>query len=206
MRDRTTMRAWGRLAMVVAVAAAAVLGGCGAQRAGSPAIVRGGPVEGEERVFVAGEVYFAPQLDADGFARMRERGVRTVINMRSASEMAELAAGDEEKAGFDEAAAVAAMGMDYVHIPLGREDGYEPADVDAFAAAIESAQGPVLLHCLSGARARVMWQAYLVRERGYRLDEAVELTRTVGDGPYSIELLLDQRLRQTPGRRLDAGS
>lgn len=204
MIERKAMRACVRGVLVLALAV--VLGGCGATRAESPAIVRGGPVEGEEQVFVAGEVYFAPQLDADGLARMRDRGVGTVINMRSTAEMAELAAGDEEKAGFDEAAAVQALGMTYVHVPLGRDDGYAPEDVDAFAAAVESAQGPVLLHCQSGARARVMWQAYLVRERGYRLDDAVELTRTVGDAPYSIELLLDQRLRQTPSGPLKAGS
>jgi uncharacterized protein (TIGR01244 family) len=179
-----------------------MLGGCNQRRAAGPQISTGHPVEGEARVFVASDVYFAPQLDAEAFQRMAERGVRTVINLRSVNEMSELArdtSGEPDgKPGFDEPAALRNLGMHYVHIPLGGDDGYEPADVDAFTAAITASQGPVLVHCQSGARARTMWQAYLVRERGYSLNEAVEITRTVGDQPYPIERLLGRRLHQKP--------
>ncbi len=190
------------LHFVTVVVFALSLTACTSHRSTGPRITTGHAVEGESRVFLAGDVYFGPQLDAEAFSRMADRGVRTVINLRSTNEMIELAHDTSHEAngapGFDEAAALNALGMNYIHIPLGGDDGYEPADVDAFAQAIESADGPVFVHCLSGARARVMWQAYLVRERGYTLDQAVEITRTVGDQPYSIERLLGKRVHQTP--------
>ena len=194
------------LHIVTAIVLALTLTACSSHRSASPRITTGQAVEGESRIYLAGDMYFGPQLDAEAFERMADRGVRTVINLRSTSEMTELARDtiDEESGtpGFDEAAALSALGINYIHIPLGGDDGYEPADVDAFAHAIESAHSPVLVHCLSGARARVMWQAYLVRERGYTLDQAVEITRTLGDQPYSIERLLGKRIHQKPTRAL----
>jgi uncharacterized protein (TIGR01244 family) len=195
---------------MVAVAGVVLVGGCGQTRSdalgradGPPPVVHGGAVEGEKGVFVAGPVYFAAQPDAAQLARLRERGVATVINLRSTGEMEKLKGGE---APLDEAAEVQRLGMRYVHIPLGGDDGYEPADVEAFARAMDASgwdrSGPVLVHCASGGRARAMWQAYLVEERGYTLDEAAAVARTVGEEPTAVEKLLGRRVKQRVGGAL----
>ncbi len=189
---------WSETLIVVVISA--LLTACTSHPVRGPAVVSGIAIAEEEGTYQAGDIYFAGQLDEPAFTRMRDRGVTTVINLRSNEEMEELAADDE--APLDESAALAAMSVRYVHIPLGGDDGYEPADVQAFAEAIEAADGPVLVHCASGGRARTMWQAYLVKHRGYSLDDAAAVTRTVGGQDSAIERLLGRRVRLTPGSAL----
>ncbi|MBX3364569.1 MAG: tyrosine-protein phosphatase [Phycisphaeraceae bacterium] len=179
---------------------ALLLGACTSSSPHRPVVASGAAVPDMTRIYRAGDIYFAGQPDVARFEQLRDLGVRTVINLRSAREMTELA--EAEQDALDQITVLRDLGLHYVHIPLGGNDGYNPTHVQAFAAAIEAASGPVLVHCASGARARVMWQAYLVTYRGYTLDEAVEITRTLGDNPYPIEQLLGRRLRQRPAGRL----
>ncbi len=145
-------------------------------RSDGPAVVAGSAIEGREGFYRAGQLTFGPQPDAAMLETFRAEGTTTIINLRSREEMTDLIV--EEN--LDEAAALDAAGVRYVHIPLGGDDGYEPADVEAFASAVESARGPVLIHCYSGGRARTMWQADLVKHRGYSLAEAEEITASIG--------------------------
>lgn len=176
-------------------------GGCahGGRRGDpGPAVVRGSALAEPEGFYQAGTIVFGPQPDEALFLAMRDRGVGTVINLRSRQEMEDL----HEETGLDEAAAIERAGMAYIHIPLGGEDGYAPGDIDAFAAAIESADGDILVHCRSGARARIMWQAYLVERRGYSLAEAAAVAKTIGERPSALERLLDREIRPRAGRPL----
>ena len=68
------------------------------------------------------------------------------------------------------------------------------------AAAIESADGDILVHCRSG-RAWIMWQAYLVERRGYSLAEAAAVAKTIGERPVSPERLLIARSGRGPAGR-----
>lgn len=149
-------------------------------------VEEGAPVEGMDAPsFRAGRIAVSAQPTAGDLRRVRERGVGTVINLRSNKEMA-----DREAVPFDEAAEVADLGMTYVHIPLGGDDGYSPEDVDAFARALEACDGDAIIHCASGGRARAMWSAYLIRERGWTPEQAERLRRTLGEKPGALERLL----------------
>jgi uncharacterized protein (TIGR01244 family) len=179
------------------------LAGCAASPSSGDApdqvpVTTGAPVQGHEGYYSAGRFTFGPQPDGATLDALAPGGAATVINLRSSGEMADLAA--EEN--FDEAAHLRDAGVRYVHIPLGGDDGYAPEDVDAFAAAVESTDGPVLIHCLSGSRARTMWQAYLVRHRGYSLARAERVAATLGGTPTPLEQLLGRDVRSSVGAPL----
>lgn len=138
-----------------------------------------------EAFYRAGRLVVGGQPKAKDLRALRAQGVGTVINLRSNKEM-----GDRGEVGYDEAAEAEHLGMTYVHIPLGGGDGYKPADVDAFVAALEVCHGDALVHCASGNRARAMWSAYLIRERGWTEADADRLMRTLGAHATPLEQLL----------------
>jgi uncharacterized protein (TIGR01244 family) len=85
------------------------------------------------------------------------------------------------RVGFDEAALVKELGMKYVHIPLRgtAANRYGPKQLDAFVAALDAADGKVLLHCTIAWRASHLWAAYLIRERHTPVESALAQTRRI---------------------------
>jgi uncharacterized protein (TIGR01244 family) len=85
------------------------------------------------------------------------------------------------RVGFDEAALVKEIGMKYVHIPMRgtAANPYGPKQLDAFVAALDAADGKVLLHCTIAWRASHLWAAYLIRERQVPVETALAQTRRI---------------------------
>jgi uncharacterized protein (TIGR01244 family) len=110
-------------------------------------------------VSVGDDMFIGGQPTETALRDLAARGVTTVVNLRMPEEMA--------RVGFDEAALVKELGMKYVYIPMRgtRDNPYGPKQLDAFAAAMASADGKVLLHCTIAWRASHLWAAYLIRER-----------------------------------------
>lgn len=127
-------------------------------------------------------VSVAPQIDPDDFRRAAEAGFRLVINNRAEDETPGQLSSAEACALAEQA------GLAYAHIPV-RMQTLSVADVDAMAAALESAQGPVLAYCLSGARSAVLW-ALAEAKGGARADGLIEAARTAGYdlAPYRAAL------------------
>lgn len=129
-----------------------------------------------ENVFIGG------QPTERALRELRAKGVTTIVNLRMPEEMARI--------GFDEAALAKELGMRYVHIPMNGSaaNPYGPKQLDAFAAAMSSADGKVLLHCTVAWRASHMWAAYLIRERNIPVQTALEQTRKINlrdDQPFN---------------------
>lgn len=59
---------------------------------------------------------------------------------------------DSESRGFDEAAAVEALGMSYVSLPVDPKGGINFENASALNEALAGFDGPVLVHCGSGNR------------------------------------------------------
>ena len=148
--------------------------------------------EGFKQVLArSGRVYIAGQPTEDGLARMQQLGVKTVVNLRTDREV-----NDREIVPFDEAAAVEALGMRYVRIPLGGDETpYRPEAVDAFDQALKDTDGPVLLHCTVAWRASHLWAAWLVTHQGYTLQDAVDEARRVNFSMTPFERLLGKRVQ-----------
>jgi uncharacterized protein (TIGR01244 family) len=139
-------------------------------------------------VSVGDDMFIAGQPTEKALRDLRAQGVTTIVNLRMPEEMA--------RVGFDEEALARELGMRYVHIPMrgSPENPYGPKQLDAFADAMASADGKVLLHCTVAWRASHLWGAYLIRERGIPAADAVAHARRInlGDdrassGPQPLE-------------------
>lgn len=141
-------------------------------------------------LFEDGRVFIAGQPDETALKAFAAEGVTAVVNLRTPDEMA-----DPEQAGFDEAAVVAAAGMDYVAIPVGGEEyPYRTEVVDRLASVLESHPGPVVVHCRSAHRASYVWVAYLVDKQGLSLDDAIARGEQMRLQPSPLEGLLGRDL------------
>ena len=91
----------------------------------------------------------APQLAPEDVAQAASQGFRLLINNRPDGEA------PGQPSGAAMAAAAAAAGLGYVHIPFAGPPG--AAQVDAMRAAVQAADGPVLAFCRSGTRSITVW-------------------------------------------------
>lgn len=127
----------------------------------------------EKFVSVGDDVFIGGQPTEKGLRELRAKGVTTVVNLRMPEEMSRVA--------FDEGALAKELGMKYVHIPMRgtAANPYGPKQLDAFAAALDAADGKVLLHCTVAWRASHLWAAYLIRERHVPVETALAQTRRI---------------------------
>jgi uncharacterized protein (TIGR01244 family) len=129
----------------------------------------------------AGPAYVSGQPSEAALRDMAAKGVKTVVNLRTQREM-----DNRQQVPFDEAALAKELGITYVHIPLGGPDTpYTPEAVEKFSAALDKADGKVLLHCTVGWRASHMWAAYLVKYKGLSEAEAIKQATAINFGGYT---------------------
>ncbi len=171
--------------MGVMGAATLGLGGCAAQRM-SVRDATAQPVAGWEEQMRntsrASDYTFGGQPTEEAlerYAAEAEGGGRAmVIDLRTHE--------GKDAAAFDESATAAALGMDYLNLPMSSST-FSAADVDRFADALDSAAGPVLVHCGSSNRVGGMWAAYLAREQGWNTEKAIEAGKAAGMRSESVE-------------------
>ncbi len=181
---------------ITSVTCIALLGGCACQHcatsepAVAPESAEAEPIEVHhwDRWRIAGQP--AP----DDYERQAAAGTVLVVNLRTQPEI--------DRLDFDPQVEVESRGMQYAWIPMGGDEGYNPEQVAAFADEIEGVDGPVMIHCASGGRARHLWAAYLVEEDGIPLDEAMLRMEEVGGQPTLMERFLGHRLHYTIGEPL----
>lgn len=123
---------------------------------------------------VGDDVFVAGQPTERALREMRAAGVTTVVNLRTPPEM-------QRDVPFDERALVTSLGMTYVYLPVrGSADyPYSPETVQRFADVMRTAKGKVLLHCTVGWRASHLWAAYLIKDRGVPVEDALANARAI---------------------------
>lgn len=105
-----------------------------------------------DRIHTKDGVFVATQPSEADLAQAQLGGVRTVIDLRPAS----------ESRGFDEPKAAAGLGLAYVHVPMGGPAGFSDETFDRARAALSAAARPVLVHCSTANRAAAVWLAWRV--------------------------------------------
>lgn len=108
---------------------------------------------------VAPGVYRGAQPAAEGYATLKEMGIRTVINLRTS---------------MSEKKAVEAAGMRSIEVPMEMSTDGLKAKVDRVVALMaDPANRPVFLHCRQGQdRTGIVVAAYRLKLEGWSLAEA----------------------------------
>lgn len=145
-----------------------LLSGCHAHRQGTaPAAMA--PTSIELRTPRPG-LFTAGQPAVDDWAAIAARGVGTVIDLRAPGELQDR----------DEAAEVRGAGMRYVSIPVAGAGSIDDANAKALRAALDAADGPVLVHCASGNRAGGLLALMQARSGAMTTEQALEFGRSAG--------------------------
>lgn len=117
-----------------------------------------------------GQLYTGGQPLVDAWPALAIAGVRTIINLRPAS----------ETPGRDEAAEVRAVGLTYINVPIDGPGTLGRGPVAALWQALDGVKGPVLVHCGSGNRCGAMLALAEAWHRGAEPGEALEAGRRAG--------------------------
>jgi uncharacterized protein (TIGR01244 family) len=122
------------------------------------------------RLHTLGGVFLASQPAPEDFAQAKKGGVRTVINLRHASEIKT----------FDERRAVEAEGMTYLNLPWNGPEELTDEVFDKAREYLKTAERPILLHCSSANRVGAVWLPHRVLDGGLSWEAALAEARTIG--------------------------
>lgn len=119
----------------------------------------------------------AGQPTPEALRSLKEKGFKTVINLRTES----------EPGVREEEAAVKEQGLTYVWVPVSAAT-FSQEKVDQVRRALEDpAAGSILLHCASANRVGAVWTV-IEAQRGKSYDEALAAGKTIGlTSPALIE-------------------
>ena len=125
-----------------------------------------------KQLHTVGDIYLAGQPSKEDFALLKERGVKTIINLRLPQEMNRL--------GFDEKTVVEELGMTYAYLPWSGADQLTDERLDAMRQLLRESERPLMLHCASSNRVGAGWLAYRVLDEGVPAEQAVAEAKTIG--------------------------
>ena len=79
---------------------------------------------------------------------------------------------------YDEKTYTQKLGFEYYSIPVDGPKDYSPEKLEAFSGLINNDE-KILIHCLSAIRATNFFMAYLIKNKGYTINEAVKIGRSI---------------------------
>lgn len=133
-----------------------------------------------------GIVAGAQPTQAD-LAKLKEAGVKTVIDLRAAV----------EDHGFDEAAAAKQLGLVYVALPISGPADVTPDNARKLDSLLAEQPGKALVHCASGNRVGALL-ALRAAAAGQPTEEAIALGRKAG--LRSLEDAVRRQLQDPDGK------
>jgi len=114
----------------------------------------------------------APQISVADVAEAKRQGFAAIVCNRPDGE------DPGQPAAAEIAAAAAAAGLTYAHIPVRGAPG--PAEVEAMRQAVDAADGPVLAYCRSGTRSITTWAIGQAMSGARSRGDLVSLGRAAG--------------------------
>lgn len=121
-------------------------------------------IHGHDGILLAGQ-----PSEAD-LAVAESMGVRTIITLRKEGEVRD----------YDEAAAVEALGMEFIALPFNGTEELTDEVFDRSRELLSNAERPMMMHCGSANRVGAVWLPWRVLDEGWDLPVALEEAKTVG--------------------------
>jgi protein tyrosine phosphatase (PTP) superfamily phosphohydrolase (DUF442 family) len=117
-----------------------------------------------------GDLLLAGQPSPKDLELLKQRGVRTIINLRHADEI-----------DWDEAEAAAKHGFTYIHVPFRGEDELTDEVFDKVLAALrDNNGGQTMFHCGMSNRVAAIWYVHRVLDQGVAPEIAEKEAKQVG--------------------------
>jgi len=141
-------------------------------------------IEGYSNLFQYQNLYLGGQPTIEELRWLKSQGVTKIINLRTEAENNEYSA-----YAYNEKSIAEEFGFKYCNIPIDVSKDYTPERLEEISIQLKT-DDVTLLHCTSGGRATYIFMAYLIKSRGFTINQAVELGKNL---KYSnpLELLLD---------------
>ncbi len=113
------------------------------------------------------QLYRGGQPTRAGFRLLKQKGIKTVINLHR---------------GRDEQELVEGLGLKYVYIPLSAWDRVSGQDIEKYFSVVDDpANQPVFVHCRRGAdRTGFMIGLYRIARQGWSAEQAYREAREIG--------------------------
>jgi protein tyrosine phosphatase (PTP) superfamily phosphohydrolase (DUF442 family) len=131
--------------------------------------------------------YISAQPAYETLQWLQSRGVHVIVNLRSDKENTDFTSG-----AFNEVRICKEMGFEYYSIPVDGMKDYTPAKLDSLSVLLNKNE-QILIHCASGGRATDFFMAYLVKSKGYSVNEAAAIGRKLKFS-LPLEKLLDTNI------------
>lgn len=131
--------------------------------------------------------YIAAQPSVDDLSWYKKQGVKSIINLRTEKENKEFASNV-----YKEKKQVNDLGLAYYSVPIGGSDAYAPENLKLMATHIKENE-KVVIHCRSAGRATILFMAYLVKYRGFSLNEATKIGEQIKFS-FPLEKILDTKI------------
>ena len=157
--------------MLPAFLALALLSGCAGKPRGLPA--SNGILNFDQ---VSTNLYRGAEPDAAGVAGLDRVGIRSIIDLRTGSEVRP---GERTDAmGF---------GMTYTNVPMSGYGRPGKAEIESVLALIRTLPPPVFVHCRHGCdRTGTVIACHRIRQDGWSLERAMDEARLHGMSPFEV--------------------
>lgn len=121
-------------------------------------------------LWVSGSVYLAGQPNEEVLRRLKESGVKAVVNFRPDAEMI-----------WSESKLVQSLGMKYHHLPFRAPETLTPDLIEKARRLLNDPEQQLLLmHCSSANRVGAIWLAHRVLDDGIPYDQALREAKKIG--------------------------
>jgi uncharacterized protein (TIGR01244 family) len=127
--------------------------------------------------------YISGQPTLEALQWLKSQGVVKIINLRTEKENIEYS-----EYAYDEKAYSQKSGFEYNSIPVDGSKDYTPEKLVAFSRLMTNDE-KILIHCQSATRATNFFMAWLIKYKGYTINEAVKTGRSM-----SFQLPLEKLL------------
>jgi protein tyrosine phosphatase (PTP) superfamily phosphohydrolase (DUF442 family) len=117
--------------------------------------------------------YISGQPTLEALQWLKSQGVIKIINLRSEKENMEYS-----EYAYNEETYAQKLGIAYYSIPVDISKDYSPQKLEDFLSLMNNDE-KILIHCLSAVRATNFFMAYLIKNKGYSINEAVKIGRSM---------------------------
>ena len=131
--------------------------------------------------------YLSGQPSLEALQWLKSQKVTKIINLRSEKENNEYS-----ESAYNEKNKTSELGFEYHNLPVNGTEDFSPEKLEAFLKLINEDE-KILIHCRSAGRVTYFFMAYLIKTKGYSVNEAVEIGKKLKFA-FPLEKLLDTKI------------